>query len=601
MTEKVVRNFLDKEKNLDFEIILINNKSSEYFDENIFRSLGCKVIKNNENLGFARAVNQGFKLAGGEYVLLLNSDVLIEENSISKLISFADKNEKIGIIGPCMIYPDGRFQISFGKFPSFFREFLRLSGFYRIFPRSTIASNTIFFKIDMEKETEVDWLTGGCMLFKKDLIKKIGEFDSNYFLGVEDIDFCYRSKKAGFKNFYFPISKVVHKHGGSSGDDGTRNISRIKFDKTGFEYYFSKHFPEKKYSRFLINLMHDIKIKLIIMMNKISSNKKYKPIDATIAITYACNSRCQMCNIWQIEKPPFLEPEAFRNISPELKYINISGGEPFLHNELEKIIKIIKEKNKKVQIIISSNGFATDLILSKMKKILEIDSNAGIRISIDGTSATHNAIRRVPEIFDKAMKTIDGLKEIGVKNLGISFTIMDDNAKDLKKVYELSKEKNLQLALALVQNSDIYFGKKDNKINFLEEVERGLNFVISEELKSWSVKKWGRAFYDWGLLYFAKTGKRLLPSGAGFDSLFIDPNGDIYPSNLINLKMGNIRDGELDKTWMSDGARKIRNKIVKEKIQENWIICTIRGEMKKHLFKIGFWSVWNKAKSIIKT
>jgi len=594
MTEKVIRNFLDKEKSLDAEIILINNKSIEDFDEKIFRLLGCKVNENSQNLGFARAVNQGIKLAGGEYVLLLNSDVFIEENVVSKLIAYEENHKKIGVIGPRMLYPDGRFQISFGRFPSLLSEFLRLSGFYRLFPGATIISDTVFSKIDIGKEIEADWLTGGCMLFKKDLIEEIGEFDDNYFLGVEDIDFCYRARLAGFKNIYFPESRVIHKHGGSSGDGGTGSVARIKLDKIGFDYFFSKHFPEKRASRFLIGLIHDAKINLISIINAMSKNKKHKPIDATIAITYACNSRCQMCNIWQIENPPILAPEAFKNISAKLKYVNISGGEPFLHSELEKIIKIIKEKNKKVQIIISSNGYATDLILDKMKKILQIDPSAGIRISIDGMEETHNAIRRVPGIFKNAMKTIDGLKEIGVKNLGISFTIMDDNAKELKKVYNLSKEKDLQLALALVQNSDIYFGKKDNKINFLSDVEEGLNFIIGEELKGWNIKKWGRAFYDWGLLYFAKTEKRLLPSGAGFDSLFIDPSGDIYPSNLINLKMGNIQDAELDKTWMGEDAKKIRNKIINEKIQENWIICTIRGEMKRNLFKVGFWVIKRK-------
>lgn len=600
MTEEVIRNFLDKEKSIDTEIILINNKSEEIFDEKIFRVLGCKVIQNVQNVGFARAVNQGIKMAGGEYILLLNSDVLVCENSIKKLVAFLDRNKEVGIVGPQIIYPDGRFQISFGNFPTLFREFLRLSGLYRFAGGSTIVANSFLTKIDLNKAKEVDWVTGGCMMFRKNLIIKIGAMDDNYFLGVEDIDFCYRAKNAGYKIMYLPTSVVIHKHGGSSGESGTKNLNRIKFDRNGLDYYFSRYYPEKTISRSAVNLMHDMKIILLKTMNFFREIIERKPIDATIAITYACNSRCEMCNIWQIKNPPFLSPETFKNISPNLKYINISGGEPFLHSGIEKIIKTIKEKNKNVQIIISSNGFASDLIVAKMEKIIKIDPKIGVRISIDGIGDLHNKVRGVANIYENAMQTISGLRWVGVKNLGISFTVMDANVKDLINVYKLSKKLNLQLALALVQNSDIYFGKKDNKINFIEDVERGLNFVIKEELASWNIKKWGRAFYDWGLLHFAKTGKRLLPSGAGFDSLFIDPNGDVYPSNLINLKIGNIQNAKLDNVWASENAKIIRKKIKNEKIEENWIICTIRGEMKKNLFKLGFWALRNKVKLILR-
>ncbi len=316
----------------------------------------------------------------------------------------------------------------------------------------------------------------------------------------------------------------------------------------------------------------------------------YKAKDATVAITYACNSRCQMCNIWKIQNPPALSVDDFSRLGKNLKYLNISGGEPFLHPQIVEIVKQVKKNNPKTQIIISSNGYATDLIAQKLEEILKIDPKIGLRISIDGKKETHNKIRGLDDIYERAMKTLEASRNLGVKNLGISFTIMDANVDELPFVYDLAQKNKWQMAMALVQNSGIYFAKNDNKISFLDKVEKNLNYVIDKELKTLNPKQWGRAFYDYGLLYYAKTGKRLLKSGAGFDSVFIDPGGEVYPSNLIELKMGNIKKDNLDKIWQSKKAKEVREKIKKEKITESWIICTIRGEMKKNIFKVLFWT-----------
>lgn len=322
--------------------------------------------------------------------------------------------------------------------------------------------------------------------------------------------------------------------------------------------------------------------------------KKLKPRDATIAITYKCNSRCEMCSIWRIPNPSSLNLNCFDNLSPDLKYINISGGEPFLVPDLPAIIARVKKASPRAQIIISSNGYATELICETMAKILTIDPSVGIRISLDGLGETHNRIRGYADFFKRVMTTVDRLKELSVNNLGFSFTIMDSNIDDLTRVYDLSRQKDIQLALALVQNSDIYFHKSDNRLSAVKRIEAGLDYIIKKELAGWNLKHWLRAFYDYGLKYNLLTGKRLLPSGAAYDSLFIDPNGDIYPSNLLALKMGNLQEKTLDEVWSSDQAAETRKMIEEQEITESWIICTIRGEIKKHPLKVGWWIIKNK-------
>jgi len=328
-------------------------------------------------------------------------------------------------------------------------------------------------------------------------------------------------------------------------------------------------------------------------------NKKNIARDATIAVTYECNSRCQMCNIWQIEKPAELPIEAFQNLSKDLRYLNLSGGEPFLRSDLPEIVTTINISAPKAKIIISSNGLATDLIVKTMRKIRDVDARVGVRISLDGIGQMHDEVRGMPGIYEAVMATIKGLKEIGIDNLGFSFTIMDKNVRQLVDVYDLSKKMNIELALAVVQNSDIYFSKADNKITYIGELKKSLDYVIDKELSTWNPKRWGRAFYNFGLKVYAENNKRLLPSGAGYDSLFIDPEGNIFPSNLINLKMGNIKEEKLDNIWQDLQSKAVREEIETKNITESWIICTIRGEIKKHIFKAGLWALKNKLRVVM--
>ena len=269
MTEKAVRTFLSMEPELDFKIILINNGSREKLDDKKFIELGAKLIKNKTNLGFAKAVNQGIALARGEYVLLLNSDVLIEKNSISKMIDYIRNNSKVAVVGPRLIYPNGNFQSSFGRFPNLSREFMRWSMLSKILPGGTLTYKNLFTKKLFKELHQVDWISGACMLISYKAIKEIGKFDENYFFGIEDYDFCYRAKKAGWQVVHCPESRVTHYHGFSSG--GRRSTISFKLEDNGMEYFFKKHFPKKIISRYLIKIMYRLKILILNLIFKLKN------------------------------------------------------------------------------------------------------------------------------------------------------------------------------------------------------------------------------------------------------------------------------------------------------------------------------------------
>lgn len=308
--------------------------------------------------------------------------------------------------------------------------------------------------------------------------------------------------------------------------------------------------------------------------------------DAVLAVTYQCNSKCRMCNIWKMKHVPALELNEYKKLPKTLKTINISGGEPFLRPDLPELIKIIKKTCPNAQIIISSNGFATDLIIDQMKKILKIDSRIGIALSLDGIGITHEKVRGIPGGYDKVLKTLKGLKDLGITNLRFAFTAGDYNIDDLNKVYDLAEDEGIEFTLAALHNAENYFQTTDNKIDAFDKFKKEFCLLIKKELKKANPKRWLRAFFAYGLLQFVLTGKRILPCYSGVDSFFLDPLGNVYPCDVSSQKLGNLK--------------KIKNFNELKKVQKDkgctnsWMICTVRTSIKKHPVRVGLWILKSK-------
>lgn len=316
------------------------------------------------------------------------------------------------------------------------------------------------------------------------------------------------------------------------------------------------------------------------------------PNDFVLAITYSCNSRCRMCNIWKKEAQPVLELAEYQKLPNNIKEANLTGGEPFLNPQLIEIIKILIAKNPKVRIIISSNGFATELIKQSMSAILKILPNIGIGISLDGIGEIHDQIRGIPSGFEKVMATIAMLKQLGVINLRLAFTAGDYNINELNKVYKLSRELGVEFTLAAIHNADNYFNIVDNKISQKDDFEREFKILIKEELSGFNLKHWLRAYFAYALLQFIKSGKRLLPNYSGRDNVFIDPLGEVYPSDVSGHAMGNLSQvadfAELYYSLKSQAAIEL------EVQNQNWMICTARSAIKRHPLRVSGWIMKNK-------
>lgn len=329
-----------------------------------------------------------------------------------------------------------------------------------------------------------------------------------------------------------------------------------------------------------------------------TKNKRAKvklPTDAVVAVTYRCNSRCIMCNIWQIRDFPEMPAHDYSKLPASLRDVNISGGEPFLRNDLPEIVKVIKKACPKATINISSNGFLVDVIKKTMPKILEIDPTVGLSISIDGVGIMHEKVRNIPNAWPKVLETIrfcrDNLK---MTNLKFAFTLNEMNYRHLSRAYEWSQKLGTQFTMAVAHSSDNFFSKNNELKIPPTELESQFVHVIKKLLKSKHPKDWARAYFVDGLYKVARGKRRPIESFAGEDFFYLDPKGDVYPSVIDNVPMGNISDYKhFEPLWYSEKAHLSRETIAG--FESNyWMVCTARTAIRRNPLKVMNWVVKNK-------
>jgi Fe-coproporphyrin III synthase len=313
-------------------------------------------------------------------------------------------------------------------------------------------------------------------------------------------------------------------------------------------------------------------------------------MDGIVAVTYRCNSKCVMCNIWQYpsKREDEIKPKDLETL-PEMVRLNITGGEPFLREDLSDILDVVKKKAKRV--VISSNGFLTKKTMEVMSKHHDV----GIRISFDGINGTHDKIRGVDKAHERALKTLQGLREIGIKDLGIAVTISDQNAQDLVPLYKLANKNCVELATAVLHNA-YYFHKLDNDVGDINITERYVKELIGEYLRSSHPKDWFRAYFTKGLIEHMKGKPRELKCTMASESYFVDPYGYVRPCNVMDFPFGNVKENTFDEIWQSPEAATAR-KHVNACNKDCWMIGSVGHLIRRKPLVPLVWIAKNKLSS----
>ncbi len=312
-----------------------------------------------------------------------------------------------------------------------------------------------------------------------------------------------------------------------------------------------------------------------------------KPTSAVLAVTYRCNSRCSTCDIWKREPGPELEPEDFRRLPEGLKNINISGGEPFLRDDLVDVVRVLREKYPRASIVISTNG----LVPERTEQFVRRMGPVGVRVSVDAPDELNDLVRGVKGSFRLAMETVDRLAALGLRDLGISVTISAQSTGSLRRLKEIADEKGIEFVTGLVHSSPIYFGTHEDQTPSGRVLEAELLWLREKELSSRRVKDWFRAYFTDGILDQLQKRKRRIECGAARHFFFMEPGGDIYPCNMWPEKLGNIRLETYDEMLQRSG-RLLRD--VDSCEVECWMSCTVAPSMRRRPLGPAVWVLKHK-------
>ncbi|MBW2304759.1 MAG: glycosyltransferase family 2 protein [Deltaproteobacteria bacterium] len=241
--KECLRRVMDYGRDLDMETIVVDNASTDGSPVMVRKTFPeVTLITSPKNLGFAAGNNLGLKRASGRFLLLLNSDAYLMPGVLQSTLQWMNTHPRCGILGVKLTGEDGSLQPSARRLPNPLRKLLTISGAAARFPESRVLGETDHSAQRHAKTRETAWVPGAFFLIRREVVEDIGFLDERYFLYFEEIDFCLRARRAGWKIFYYPHARVIHL-GGESSKRTNKPISRSGWQliryrlESEFRYY----------------------------------------------------------------------------------------------------------------------------------------------------------------------------------------------------------------------------------------------------------------------------------------------------------------------------------------------------------------------------
>ena len=210
-------------KDHDYEIFVVDNASTDNSLESVeSKHSDLILLKNQENLGFAKGNNLAIPLCQGRFILLLNPDTVLIKDAVDRMCEYLDAHPSTGVIGPRLLNEDGSQQPSTaGSFPTLSIIINEAFGLIKLFPKFS-STRGLYIRSEGKKSLEVDWVSGACLMIRAEIILKVGMLNEGFHLYYEDQEWCYRIKKSGYKIIFYPQAKVLHY--------GNQSIRRLTLD-----------------------------------------------------------------------------------------------------------------------------------------------------------------------------------------------------------------------------------------------------------------------------------------------------------------------------------------------------------------------------------
>lgn len=302
-----------------------------------------------------------------------------------------------------------------------------------------------------------------------------------------------------------------------------------------------------------------------------------------------------MCDIWRKDGADEVEPSFYYHLPRILREINITGGEPFLRDDLPLIVSIILERAPRARIVISSNGLLTNRIREMLPEMMRASRRLGLRISIDGATAEmHDKLRGVPGAFDKAWATLEAVRGLGLRDLGLGFTMSRGNEQDLLPLYERARKMGLQFTSTIAHSSPVFFGDQEDATPDAGQAATIYQELRRRQLHSWHPKEWYRAYFTAGVVDLVRDQRRHIVCPALSAFFFLDPYGVVYPCHIKNWPLG-----VLDQGYEKLAAQHPQIPQQVAACREHcWMTCTVAPLMRRDFWAITGTVLWDRLRAM---
>lgn len=269
---KCLQSIFNNTSDIEFEVFVVDNKSDDGTVEMVSELFPqVYLIKNEINLGFAKACNQAIRKSKGDYVLLLNPDSVVKKNTIKDTLEFMSHNQKCGIAGCKIINEDGSIQPSVRRFPDLASHIIILLKLHNLLGIKAV-NNYYFNDFDYNKVSNVDQIMGAFFMIRKKMLEQIGLLDENFYIWYEEVDLCYRAKQKDWKILYYPNVSIIHQKGLSFSQ--VNPLKKQCIFNRSMLYYFFKHKNFLQYFILLILYPISMILTLFIALFKIKKIRK---------------------------------------------------------------------------------------------------------------------------------------------------------------------------------------------------------------------------------------------------------------------------------------------------------------------------------------
>lgn len=238
---KCVRSLDEQTRGVSMEIVVVDSGSFDGCGEMLAREFPhVRFIQSDKNLGFARGNNVAAKQAAGRFLVFLNPDTEMRGPALNKLFEAAVSLSKVGALGGHLLNSDGTVQTScLQSFPTIANQVLDAELFRKWFPCSRLWGMAALYA-NISEPAEVEGISGACLMTPRALFEQVGGFNEHYFMYYEDMDYCLKVQKAGWKNYYVPAAVIVH-HGGKSSGGEHSKFSSVMMAESGWRFFWTQH------------------------------------------------------------------------------------------------------------------------------------------------------------------------------------------------------------------------------------------------------------------------------------------------------------------------------------------------------------------------